>query len=109
MKPSEARNLSPDEIAAEVSKRREELLDLRFQASVGQASNPKRIRTAKREIARLLTVANEGARRNAGQRANGSINRDANQSVGESANQSAERTRGSAMRRIINPRDRGGA
>ena len=59
MKPSEVRKLSPDEIAAEVSKRREELLDLRFQASVGQASNPKRIRTAKREIARLLTVANE--------------------------------------------------
>ena len=61
MKPSEVRKLSPDEIQNEVSKRREELLDLRFQASVGQASNPRRIRAAKREIARLLTVANEKA------------------------------------------------
>jgi large subunit ribosomal protein L29 len=59
MKPNEVRNLTLDEIEAEVNKRREELLDLRIQASVGQASNPKRIRTAKREIARLLTIARE--------------------------------------------------
>lgn len=59
MKPNEMRNLAPDEIQAEVEKRREELLDLRFQAAVGQASNPRRIRMAKREIARLLTIAKE--------------------------------------------------
>jgi large subunit ribosomal protein L29 len=59
MKPNEIRNLTAEEIAAEVDARREELLDLRFQAAVGQASNPRRIRQAKREIARLLTVATE--------------------------------------------------
>jgi large subunit ribosomal protein L29 len=59
MKPNEIRNLTAEEIAAEVDGRREELLDLRFQAAVGQASNPRRIREAKREIARLLTVAAE--------------------------------------------------
>ncbi|MEX2540862.1 MAG: 50S ribosomal protein L29 [Trueperaceae bacterium] len=59
MKPNEIRNLAPDEISEEVEKRREELLDLRFQAAVGQASNPRRIRTAKREIAQLLTIAKE--------------------------------------------------
>lgn len=59
MKPNEIRNLTVDEIHAEVAELRQELLDLRFQAAVGQLSNPKRIRTAKREIARLLTVANE--------------------------------------------------
>jgi large subunit ribosomal protein L29 len=59
MKPNEIRNLTVDEIHAEVADLRQELLDLRFQAAVGQLSNPKRIRTAKREIARLLTVANE--------------------------------------------------
>ncbi|HEX7003206.1 MAG TPA: 50S ribosomal protein L29 [Trueperaceae bacterium] len=59
MKPNEIRNLAPDEIRAEVEKRREELLDLRFQAAVGQASNPRRIRVAKREIAQLLTIAKE--------------------------------------------------
>ena len=59
MKPNEIRNLTLDEIHAAVAERREELLDLRFQAAVGQASNPRRIRNAKREIARLLTVAAE--------------------------------------------------
>ena len=59
MKPNEIRNLDHDEIMEEVDKRREELLDLRFQTAVGQASNPRRIRTAKREIARLLTIARE--------------------------------------------------
>lgn len=59
MKPNEIRNLTAEEISAEVDARREELLDLRFQAAVGQASNPRRIREAKRDIARLLTVAAE--------------------------------------------------
>jgi large subunit ribosomal protein L29 len=59
MKPNEIRNLTAEEITVEVDARREELLDLRFQAAVGQASNPRRIREAKREIARLLTVAAE--------------------------------------------------
>ncbi len=59
MKPNEIRNLTAEEIQAEVDARRAELLDLRFQAAVGQATNPRRIREAKREIARLLTVAQE--------------------------------------------------
>lgn len=61
MKSNEIRNLSVDEIHEEVSKRREELLNLRFQTTIGQASNPKRISAAKREIARLLTIAKERA------------------------------------------------
>lgn len=59
MKPNEVRNLTLDEIHLEVDKLRQELLDLRIQAAVGHASNPRRIRTAKRMIARLLTVAGE--------------------------------------------------
>jgi len=61
MKSSEVRNLNADEIAAEVEKRRQELLDLRIQSAIGQTSNPRRIRVAKQEIARLLTIANEKA------------------------------------------------
>lgn len=61
MKPNEVRNMTADEIQGEVDKRRQELLDLRIQAAVGHASNPRRIRAAKREIARLLTVAQEKA------------------------------------------------
>jgi len=63
MKPNEARNLNAEEIKEAVAERRQELLDLRFQAAVGQASNPRRIRAAKREIARLLTVAHEKEQR----------------------------------------------
>jgi len=59
MKPNEARNLNVEEIKEAVDERREELMDLRFQAAVGQASNPRRIRAAKREIARLLTIRRE--------------------------------------------------
>lgn len=59
MKPNEARNLNAEENLEAVAERREELLDLRFQAAVGQSTNPRRIRAAKREIARLLTVARE--------------------------------------------------
>ncbi|MFO7544509.1 MAG: 50S ribosomal protein L29 [Trueperaceae bacterium] len=61
MKPNEIRNMTADEIQGEVDKRRQELLDLRIQAAVGHASNPRRIRAAKREIARLMTVARENA------------------------------------------------
>ena len=61
MKPNEIRNMTADEIQGEVDKRRQELLDLRIQAAVGHASNPRRIRAAKREIARLMTVAREKA------------------------------------------------
>lgn len=63
MKPNEARNLNAEESKEAVAERREELLDLRFQAAVGQATNPRRIRAAKREIARLLTVAREKEQR----------------------------------------------
>jgi len=59
MKSSDIRKLTPADIQAEVARRREELLDLRFQSAIGQAANPRRIRTAKREIARLLTIARE--------------------------------------------------
>ena len=59
MKPNEVRNFDNDEIFNEVKKRREELRELRFQAAVGQLSNPRRIRMARREIARLLTIGSE--------------------------------------------------
>jgi ribosomal protein L29 len=62
MKPNELRNLSPDEIVKEVSERRQKILDLRFTSKVGQMSNVKEINAKKREIAQLLTVANEQKR-----------------------------------------------
>jgi large subunit ribosomal protein L29 len=41
--------------------RRQELFNLRFQAATGALENPARVRLAKREIARILTVRNERA------------------------------------------------
>jgi large subunit ribosomal protein L29 len=38
---------------------RHELFNLRFQSATGALENPARIRLAKREIARVLTVLNE--------------------------------------------------
>ncbi len=61
MRPNEIRNLDDDEIIDEVDRRRQELRELRFQAAVGQSSNPRRIRIARREIARLLTISREKA------------------------------------------------
>jgi ribosomal protein L29 len=62
MKPNEMRNLSPAEIAKEVEDRRQKIMDLRFTSKVGQMSNVKEINAKKREIAQLLTVANEQKR-----------------------------------------------
>jgi large subunit ribosomal protein L29 len=62
MKSNEIRNLSPDDIAKEVADRRQKILDLRFTSKVGQMSNVKEINAKKREIARLLTIANEQKR-----------------------------------------------
>ncbi len=61
MKPNELRNLSPDEITKEIADRRQKIFDLRFTSKIGQMSNVKEIRSKKREIARLLTIANEKA------------------------------------------------
>ncbi len=62
MKSNEIRNLSPDEIQGEVGKRRQELFDLRLQSTVGQVPNTKLMKSKKRQIARLLTIANEKAK-----------------------------------------------
>ena len=59
MKLSEIRQLKPAEIAQEVDNRKKELMELRFQNSVGQLANPARIRELKREVAQLLTVTAE--------------------------------------------------
>ncbi len=59
MKPNEIRNLTLEEIEAELQKHRETLLHLRLQSSVRQLSNTKEIRTTKREVARFLTIAHE--------------------------------------------------
>ncbi|GAA1747402.1 50S ribosomal protein L29 [Rothia terrae] len=51
--------LSNENLADELRKSKEELFNLRFQAATGQLENPGRIRTVKRDIARIYTVLRE--------------------------------------------------
>jgi len=56
---SDLRDLSDDDLGHRLAERRQELFNLRFQSVTGALENHARLRLAKREIARILTVVNE--------------------------------------------------
>ncbi len=56
MKTSEIRNLSADEIQAELDDAREELMKLRFQTATGELTDFNRLRVTRRNIARMMTI-----------------------------------------------------
>ena len=56
---SELRDLSDDELEHRLAERRQELFNLRFQSVTGALENSARLKLAKREIARILTVQHE--------------------------------------------------
>ena len=56
---SAIREMTPEELSKTLREDREELLSLRLRKNTGQVDNPARIRTLRREIARLETVACE--------------------------------------------------
>ena len=56
MRPRELRDLTDEELEQRLSERRQELFNLRFQSATGALENPARLKLAKREIARILTV-----------------------------------------------------
>ena len=59
MKAREVRDLSADEQAQKLAEAEKELFNLRIQQAAGQLEKPDRIRTVKREIARIKTVMNQ--------------------------------------------------
>ena len=59
MKVNEIREMSADELNQKLASLKEELFNLRFQAATGQLENPGRIRSVKRDIARIYTVLRE--------------------------------------------------
>ena len=59
MKPRDLRDLSDDELDQKLADTRQELFNLRFQSATGALENSARLRLAKREIARILTLRNE--------------------------------------------------
>ncbi len=61
MKTRDLRELTVEDLERKLSETRQELFNLRFQSATGALENPARIRLAKREIARVLTVLNEKA------------------------------------------------
>ena len=65
MKISEMRDKTAEELTANEGDLRREMFNLRFQVVTGEIQNPRRIRQARREIARLKTVAAEKARHEA--------------------------------------------
>ena len=51
--------MTNDELLERLADTRKELFNLRFQSATGALENPARLRLAKREIARLLTIRHE--------------------------------------------------
>ena len=59
MRARELRDLTDDALQQKLADTRQELFNLRFQAATGALDNSARLRLAKREIARILTVQRE--------------------------------------------------
>ena len=55
----ELRELTDEELTDKLREFKEELFNLRFQMATGQLDNNRRLRTDRREIARIYTVLNE--------------------------------------------------
>ena len=59
MRARQLRDLTDDELQGKLADTRQELFNLRFQAATGALENSARLRLAKREIARILTIQRE--------------------------------------------------
>ncbi len=69
MKIEEVRSKTDAELDYELDNFKKELFDLRFRSSTETNSNPARIRTLRRSIARVTTVRHERAKNIRGQEA----------------------------------------
>ena len=61
MTAAELREKTPDQLREELVNLKKEQFNLRFQAATGQLENPARIKTVRRDVARVLTVLSEKA------------------------------------------------
>ena len=62
MKASQLRDMTDEELEEKMVATRKELFNLRFQSATGALENSARLQSAKREIARILTVKTERER-----------------------------------------------
>jgi large subunit ribosomal protein L29 len=59
VKGSEAHNLKDDELVQRLREAKEEAFNLRFRHATGELENTSRVGAARRDVARLMTVARE--------------------------------------------------
>jgi large subunit ribosomal protein L29 len=59
LRAKDLRDLTDEELGRKLAETRQELFNLRFQSATGALENSARLRLAKREIARILTVRHE--------------------------------------------------
>ena len=61
MKAQDLRNKTPDQLREELASLKKEAFNLRFQQATGQLESTARMRTVKRDVARVNTILNEKA------------------------------------------------
>ncbi|MDJ1006782.1 MAG: 50S ribosomal protein L29 [Paracoccaceae bacterium] len=66
MNAAELRDKTPDQLGEELAKLKKEAFNLRFQQATGQLENTARMRSVKRDVARVKTIINEKVRAAAG-------------------------------------------
>jgi large subunit ribosomal protein L29 len=66
VKPSELRAMTIDELGQKEQDLRKELFNLRFQQATGEIENPMRIRTVRKDIAKVLTITSEKLKKEGG-------------------------------------------
>ncbi len=59
MKTKDLRDLTDEELDNQLADRRRELFNLRFQSATGALENTARLKLARREVARILSVRRE--------------------------------------------------
>ncbi len=61
MNAQELRNKTPDQLRDDLVQLKKEAFNLRFQQATGQMENTARMKTVRRDVARVITVLNEKA------------------------------------------------
>ena len=61
MNATELRDKTPDQLRDDLVTLKKEAFNLRFQQATGQLENPARLRSVKRDVARVKTILNEKA------------------------------------------------
>ena len=61
MNATELRGKTPDELRTQLTALKKEAFNLRFQQATNQMENTARIRTVRRDVARVMTILNQKA------------------------------------------------